>query len=76
MRDAVATELHIRAAGGEKGEESSESQANPEQISGRSEAQATPDLLGLRMFLKSLRILWEGYTEGKLPVQPYSHAPI
>lgn len=51
MCDAVATELHIRAAGGEK-EESSESQANPEQISGKAEAQATPDLLGLRMFLK------------------------
>lgn len=52
VRDAVATELHIRAAEGEREEESSETQANPQQISGKSEAQATPDLLGIRMFLK------------------------
>lgn len=44
MRDAVATEFHIRAAGGERGEEKSETQANLQHISGKSEAQATPDL--------------------------------
>lgn len=52
VRDAVATELHIRAAGGESGEESSETQGNAQHISGNSEAQATPDLRGLRVFLK------------------------
>ena len=52
VRDAVAAELHVRAAGGERGEESSETHTYPQQIPGKPEAQASRDLLGLSMFLE------------------------